>query len=175
VVRRSQVVDLPLSYQSRRGKRGGIVPPPLRSWSLRRCFGRVATVPYPPPRPCSIVEPERADGNDLSGSLRQSHLFAGFLPSFSRGFQFLIACLEDHLLATGQLVRRFYVARSHCAAVLRCNGAHSPPRADKRPPEKAVCQGGCTRISPTGVSAQSCRCFADSMRTFSHESSRKSE
>src|SRR5436853_7655814 len=47
-----------------RERQGGIVPPPLRSWPLGRRSGRVATEPYPPPRPSSIVGPPRDAGND---------------------------------------------------------------------------------------------------------------
>src|SRR5947209_20437888 len=49
-----------------RERQGGIVPPPLRSWPLGRRSGRVATAPYPPPRPSSIVVPPRDTGNDLT-------------------------------------------------------------------------------------------------------------
>src|SRR3954451_15772011 len=47
-----------------RERQGGIVPPPLRSWPLGRRSGRVATEPYPPPRPSSIVGPSDGPGND---------------------------------------------------------------------------------------------------------------
>jgi hypothetical protein len=38
---------------------------PLRSWSLGRRSGRVATLPYPPPRPSVMVSPPDNSGNDL--------------------------------------------------------------------------------------------------------------
>src|SRR4051794_32460857 len=50
-----------------REKQGGIVPPPLRSWPLGRRSGRVATAPYPPPKPSSIVVPRLDSGNDPAG------------------------------------------------------------------------------------------------------------
>ncbi len=50
-----------------RERQGGIVPPPLRSWPLGRRSGRVATEPYPPPRPSSIIGPPNAAGNDTAG------------------------------------------------------------------------------------------------------------
>src|SRR6478736_7145950 len=40
---------------------------PLRSWSLGRRSGRVATEPYLPPRPWAIVAPRDDAGNDLVG------------------------------------------------------------------------------------------------------------
>src|SRR5262249_25184201 len=47
-----------------RERQGGIVPPPLRSWPLGRRPGRVATEPYPPPRPFFILLPPNDSGND---------------------------------------------------------------------------------------------------------------
>jgi hypothetical protein len=43
------------------------VPPPLRSWSLGRRSGRVATAPDPPLRPSSIVALRDGRGNDIAG------------------------------------------------------------------------------------------------------------
>jgi hypothetical protein len=37
---------------------------PLRSWPLGRRSGRVATEPYPPPRPSLIIRPSYGPGND---------------------------------------------------------------------------------------------------------------
>src|SRR6478752_4058892 len=47
-------------------RQSGIVPPPLRSWPLGRRSGRVATAPYPPPRPSSIVALPDDPGNGLA-------------------------------------------------------------------------------------------------------------
>ena len=44
-----------------------MVPLPLRSWSLGRRSGRVATAPDPPPKPSSIVAFRDGRGNDLAG------------------------------------------------------------------------------------------------------------
>ncbi len=42
------------------------MPPPLRSWPLDRRSGRVATEPYPPPRPLSIIGSPNAADNDAA-------------------------------------------------------------------------------------------------------------
>jgi hypothetical protein len=54
-----------LGANPERERQGGIVPPPLRSWPLGRRSGRVATEPYPPPRPFVIIAPPNESGNGL--------------------------------------------------------------------------------------------------------------
>src|SRR6185437_3868807 len=61
---------------------GGIVPPLLRSWPLGRRSGRVATEPYPPPRPSSIVAPSIRSSNDFPAIRRWPELSRGRLSSF---------------------------------------------------------------------------------------------
>jgi len=50
-----------------KGKVGRPGAAPLRSWSLGRRSGRVATAPDPPPKPSSIVALRDGRGNDLAG------------------------------------------------------------------------------------------------------------
>src|ERR1700722_16305293 len=62
---RTGSIDLPPSCQSRKGKTGRHRAAPLRSWPLGRRSGRVATEPYPPPRPLVIVGALQARCKDL--------------------------------------------------------------------------------------------------------------
>ena len=55
-----------LGANPERERQGGIVPPSLRSWPLGRRSGRVATVPYPPPRSSFIVALADEAGNGIT-------------------------------------------------------------------------------------------------------------
>jgi putative transposase len=84
------------------GKTGAASCRPSRSWSLGRRSGRVATEPYPPPKPSAIVKAFRIRGNDLQW---ESHggptCLSGLLPPFSCGLQLPVALGEDRLLTAG--------------------------------------------------------------------------
>ena len=54
---------MPPWCQSRKGKLGRHRAAPLRSWPLGWRSGRVATEPYPPPRPSFIIGPSNGAGN----------------------------------------------------------------------------------------------------------------
>ena len=60
--------DLSLWYQSRRGRQGGIVPPPP-VLVLGSASGRVAALPYPPPKPFLIVAPCQHGRKDQSDQM----------------------------------------------------------------------------------------------------------
>src|SRR5512143_1679743 len=53
-----------------KGKTGRHRAAPLRSWFLGRRSGRVATVPYPPPRPSDILEAIREENPENQGGRR---------------------------------------------------------------------------------------------------------
>ena len=127
-------VDLPPSCQSRKGKTGRHRAAPLRSWPLGRRSGRVATEPYPPPRPSFIIGPPNGSGNDLGGDQPAGRLAsrAAFLrwraASSLRSRSAKISRSRPASLSAG---RR---SRSRCASGPRCttdqNKTHNTATCD---------------------------------------------
>jgi hypothetical protein len=109
-----------------KGKTGRHRAAPLRSWPLSRRSGRVATEPYPPPRPSLIIRPSDGPGNGAVAisppdSSRRGRPFSVGVPH--------PACGPAPGGSPGRgrtAYPRERRSRSHCASGLRCNGPRTP-------------------------------------------------
>jgi hypothetical protein len=98
--------DLPLSYQSRRRRQGGIVPPPsvlVPGSALRSCHQvALPSAQAISHRSRTALDEAIASRRSTRRPGRRTHL----LPPFTGGLQLTVAVSEDRGTTSGQLVSR---------------------------------------------------------------------